>query len=186
MNHDLKLTRVLLALISFAGLAACSMDTSKPISSSMSKPSSVGSSAWVVAPQKHNNSGIGLRYRIDGQPTEGKPLTVNLEFSGVSGQDAQVQVDPDKALSVQNASKMQKSGDGYRMSLSKGDSSTQTLVLTPDSKGMHYIRIQMSQDGRTSMAGIAIPVGDGPFSTPTIGEVQTTSSGEKIIVMPAK
>jgi hypothetical protein len=89
-------------------------------------------------------------------------------------------------VSGSSVSGMQKTGVGYQLPLSKAQTTSQALNITPQAAGMHYIQLQLSQGGRQSVVSIAVPVGDGPFATPTLGEVQTTPSGEKIIVMPAK
>ena len=144
--------------------------------------------AWVTAAQKHNNSGINVRYLLGGKADVGKTIALQIEFSGVSSDDAVIQMQWDQALTVaSNASAgLQKTAAGYQMALSKAQSSSQALNITALAPGMHYVQILLSQNGKQSMVAIAVPVGEGPFATPTLGEVQTTPSGEKIVVMPAK
>jgi hypothetical protein len=172
-------------------LAACGMSEPQghasiahaaPKAQSKSQSANAG---WIIAAQKHNHSGISLRYKVSGQAVSGKPLSVELEFSGVSADDAQIQIRLDPALVPSATVGLQKSGDAFRLPLSKGQVSAQGLTITPQADGMHYIQMQMTQSGRTSAASIAIRVGETPVATPTLGEVQTTPSGEKIIVMPA-
>ncbi len=172
-------------------LSACGMSTPQG-NAATAQPNNTSpikmanhNNGWVTASQKHNNSGISLRYRIDGQPVTGQAFAVQLEFSGVSAENAQIQFSFDKALAASVPIAMQKISTGYRLPLTKGQVNAQTLMITPSADGMHYIRLEMAQAGRGSASSIAIPVGNGPFATPTLGEVQTTSSGEKIIVMPA-
>ncbi len=179
-----------LALTCWA-LAACGMNSSQGNTShqptsqmAQSKPMNTDA-GWITAPQKHNSSGLSLRYKLMGQPIAGQPLPVQLEFAGVSADDAQIQIRLDSALQSTTTAGLQKNSDGFLLPLSKGKMTAQTLTVTPKSDGMHYIQLQMSQAGRTSAASIAIRVGDTPVATPTLGEVQTTPQGEKIIVMPA-
>lgn len=150
--------------------------------------SKVVSTDWVTASQKHNNSGITMRYRLSGKPVVGQPLQVQLEFSGVAQDDAGMEMRLEKALSVASESvgKMGKTTTGFGMPLAKAQTTAHTLSITPQSEGMHYIYFQLGQGGKQSAVSIAVPVGDGPFATPTTGQVQTLPSGEKIIVMPAK
>jgi hypothetical protein len=160
--------------------------------SANASPSAVSSKAmstdWMIAQQKHNNSGIAMRYRLSGKPAVGQALQVQLEFSGATQDDAGVEMRLEKALAVsaESVGKMGKTSTGFAMPLSKAQTTAHTLSITPQSEGMYYINFQLGQGGRQSAVSIAVPVGDGPFATPTTGQVQTLPSGEKIIVMPAK
>lgn len=179
------------ALVAMCALTACGMsapqaNTSKGNGSPVAQSQfSKFVSEWMTAPQKHNNSGIELRYKLGSQPKTGQPLTVQLEFSGVAADDAQIQMRLDPALAPSATASLQKNADGFRLPLSKSQANAQTITVTPAADGMHYIQLQMTQAGRSSATSIAIQVGDGSVATPTLGEVQTTPSGEKIIVMPA-
>jgi hypothetical protein len=186
MTPALKLT---LMAACAAAVAACGLGTQQSTAPAASVASTKQSSTeWTTAQQKHNNSGIEMRYRLMSKPQVGQALEVQMEFSGVTQDDAGVSMRSAKALAMADASVrgMQKIGAGYQMALSKSQNTSQSLTITPNAEGMHYIDLQLAQGGRQSAVSIAVPVGDGPFATPTTGEVQTLPSGEKIIVMPSK
>jgi predicted small lipoprotein YifL len=191
ITTSLSALAMLSALATLATLTACGLSTPQNTTAMSTTPktsSKVADASWITAQQKHNNSGIQLRYRLMGKPQVGQPLEIQLEFFGVTQDDAGMTMRSDKALSMGDASmrSMQKTNAGYQMALAKTQKTQQSLTITPSAQGMHYIDLQLAQGGRQSMVSIAVPVGDGPFATPTTGEVQTLPSGEKIIVMPSQ
>jgi hypothetical protein len=186
-------TMKLILVMSLTGalvqLTACGANTHQSASAVADVSSSKSvSTDWVVARQKHNNAGIDLRYRLIGKPQIGQPLQVELEFSGATQDGASAQIRMDKALNMLAVSsgKMSKTAVGLDLPLSKAQTTAQTLSVTPQTEGMHYIYFTLGQAGKQSAVSIAVPVGDGPFATPTTGQLQTLPTGEKIIVMPAK
>jgi hypothetical protein len=143
------------------------------------------SNPWITAQQKHNGSGVQLRYRIMGVPQVGQPLDIQIEFTA-SQDDANVSMRIDKALSVQASNSWQKTSLGMDLPLSKSGKNAQTLQVIPSAEGTHFIRMRTSQNGRASMASIAVQVGPLAASQPTLGTLTTTPAGEKMITMPAK
>lgn len=188
---SIPIFHIIPAIVVMCALTACgihsSQDTEPKENVSAMRQSQAGKLAgeWITAPRKHNNSGIELRYKLGGLAKVGQPMTVQLDFFGVVTDDAQVQLRLDPALRPLATDGFQKSGNGFSLFLNKSQANAQTITVTPNAEGMHFIQMQMTQAGRSSAASIAIQVGDGPVATPTLGEVQTTPSGEKIIVMPA-
>jgi hypothetical protein len=186
-----SLIQMIPAIVATCSLSACGMSSPQSNSPKVSMSPVAQSQpnkfvgGWIIAPQKHNNSGIELRYKLGSQPKAGQPVTVELEFSGVAADDAHIQMRLDPALAPSATAALQKNADGFRLPLSKSQANTQMMTVTPNADGMYFIQMQMTQAGRTSAASIAIQVGDGPVATPTLGEVQTTPSGERIIMMPA-
>ncbi len=139
---------------------------------------------WLRVTQKHNGSGVQLRYRILSEPRVGQAVRVQIELA--SGGEALASLRVDKSLNLNAGAAWQKSSTGLDMPLTKPGKTYQTVVVTPDSDGLHFIYLTTTQDSKTSVASIAIRVGDAPIAAPTIGEKVTTPSGEKIISMPAK
>jgi hypothetical protein len=97
-------------------LAACSSDTSRSASIQIAENQQKSSAEiqWVQSPQKHNNSGIAMRYRLEGAFKVGQPMTLILEFSGANAQDAQFNISLPKGLSMVGSQGMQKSNQAYR------------------------------------------------------------------------
>jgi hypothetical protein len=139
---------------------------------------------WLRVTQKHNGSGVQLRYRILGEPRVGQALRVQIELASTGEALASMRVD--KSLSLNAGAAWQKGSAGLDMPLTKPGKTYQTVTVTPDSEGLHFIYLTTTQDSKTSVSSIAIKVGDAPIATPTIGEKVTTPSGEKIISMPSK
>lgn len=168
--------------------SACSSDSSIPHTTTvaMSQQASKTSSDWITSSQKHNNSGIGMRYRIEGDIAVGRPVTVYLEFSGAKSADAFVSVDPAAGLLANIGEGMQKSGALYQLALPKGETTARSMTFTPTAEGEHFIGFQLSQNGQDSAAGIMLRVGTKNRENASLGKSVTTKGGEKLIVMPAK
>ncbi len=142
-------------------------------------------SAWVVASQKHNNSGIEMRYKTEGGLQKQQEIKVQLEFSGVSADDASVQFRLEGPLELINNPALTKNAEGYQLQLAKNQSNALALTLVAKEEGMHYIRMQVMQAGRVSATSIALAVGKQSASMPTLGKPSIAPDGEKLIVMPA-
>lgn len=129
----------------------------------------------VTAPPKHNGSGVVLRYGVPSSIKVGEASTVRLELSNITSADgAQVEV--------------RQAGGGTQLasySLRQGEVRNVDLAVPAQTDGMHYLDVFSTQDGRTSVQSVPLRVGSGKVALKTEGELQTTPSGEKIIVMPA-
>jgi hypothetical protein len=177
-------------MIGCMGLLACTSDATQSIAAQTQAevvhPKSKPQDGWIQAAQKHNNSGINLRYRMDGPLAVGQPVTISLEFSGARAADARVHVLPAKTLNISGSSSMQKQGDNYVQALKVGETSAQSISVTPMNEGAHFISLQLIQNGQTSASGIMLRVGQAGQTVESSGQLVTTQSGEKLIVMPAK
>jgi hypothetical protein len=188
MKNTLNLNRLASASFIALGLMACSADTSRapsiPVADSTMKSKS--GSDWLLAPQKHNNSGIAMRYKLEGVLKAGQPATLWLEFSGANANDAQVNIVVPKALSMGMHEGLEKSDQGLRSVLKINEVMNRALTFTPSSDGEHFLSFQFTQNGQQSGAGVMLRVGEFTKSPLTTGERITTEQGEKLIVMPAK
>jgi hypothetical protein len=168
-------------------LAIAALGTMLPVSADAMKTSSQKSnaagSAWIFAKQKHNASGVTLRYRDSGMVKSGQAATVNLVLAGITAAEgAQVEIKTsDPAMVVLrdgnpvNAPFNLSSSGEHRMDL--------TVANAPD--GLHYVNIFMTQRGRTSVAGVPVKVGHGESRQKAEGRLETAPSGERIIVLPS-
>lgn len=169
-------------------LMACNSDQSVVTASvvSASSKTSQADASWVQSPQKHNNSGLSIRYRVDGALAVGQPVTLLLEFEGAKFSDAQVEIFTPKSLAIGALAGLQKAGDGYRTALKTHEVNARSITLTPSSEGEHFVNVQLSQNGQASAAGVMLRVGQRTAPPETTGQRVTTQAGEKLIVMPAK
>jgi hypothetical protein len=168
-------------------LAIAALGTMLPVSADVMKTSPQKSSAvaspWIVAKQKHTASGVTLRYRESGTVKSGQTATVSLVLAGITAAEgAQIEIKTsDPAMVVLrdgnpvNAPIFLPAGGQHRMDL--------TVANAPE--GLHYVNIFMTQRGRTSVAGVPVKVGDGQSRQKAEGQLETTPSGERIIVLPS-
>jgi hypothetical protein len=186
--HNSTCRKSFIILSSSVLLMACNSDSSttqKSVSVISDKPV-LADSAWVQSAQKHNNSGLAMRYKLNGELAIGQPVTITFEFSGAKFSDAQVSILTPKALAAQASTGLQKTSMGYHTDLKLGEVNAHSITFTPNSDGEHFISVQLSQNGQTSAAGVMLRVGQKNTAAQTIGERVTTENGEKLIVMPAK
>lgn len=178
--------------LTLAGMAsvlmACSAEMSqqKTVSASVHDGDYQSKGVWVQSPQKHNNSGISMRYLIEGELVVGQPVTIKFEFAGARSEDAQVNVNPAKTLTINSNAGLQKSGASYQLALKPSQVATQSITVTPISEGEHFISMQLIQNGQASAAGLMLRVGQKIIAYDSPGERVSTDKGEKLIVMPAK
>jgi hypothetical protein len=142
--------------------------------------------SWVTSQQKHNNSGINMRYLVDGELAVGKPVSVSLEFSGATAADATVLMRPAARLTVRPAEGMQKSGDAYQLALAPNTITARTVSFTPTAEGEFFIGFELNQNGQGSVVGIMLRVGTAGQQKASPGNIVTTETGEKLIVMPSR
>lgn len=171
-----------------SALMACNAEMSQQKKASIAahQGNSQPKGVWVQSPQKHSNSGISMRYLIEGELAVGRPVTIRFEFSGANAQDAQVSVNPAKTLMMNANAGMQKSGASYQLALKPAQVSAQSITVTPTSEGEHFISMQFIQNGQATAAGVMLRVGQRSQPYDTLGERINTEQGEKLIVMPAK
>jgi hypothetical protein len=187
MCNSPKLKLCLLATLALL-CAACSSELpGRPVNHTAKSPlSSQTEPAWVNSPQKHNNSGISMRYRIDGEMAVGKPVMISLEFAGATATDASVLITPPAGLAVGMLEGLQLTKEGYVIALAAGEITARTVSFTPYAEGEHFIGFRLAQNGRGSAAGIMLRLGSKVQEKASPGKIVTTESGEKLLVMPAK
>jgi hypothetical protein len=168
-------------------LTIAALGTMLPVSADSMRTSSedsrVAASPWIMAKQKHNASGVTLRYLEGGTVKNGQPATVSLVLAGITAAEgAQIEIKTsDPAMVVLhngnpvNAPIDLPAGGQQRMDL--------TVVNAPE--GMNYVNVFITQRGRTSVAGVPVKVGHGQSQRKPEGRLETTPSGERIIVLPS-
>jgi hypothetical protein len=174
-----------LVLIGFAVASTLAWADSSPLPADKKLPtaSQATTGAWVTARQKHNASGLLLRYQTPAAVKAGQRGQVVLTIAGVTAPEgAQVELkgsDPAMVIllggSPVNAPITMAAGGLRRMDLD--------IANAPE--GLHYVNVFMTQQGRSSVVAIPIKVGHGQMTQKPQGEMQTTPSGEKVIVLPA-
>lgn len=139
--------------------------------------SKVSASSWVAASRKPNDSGVKLRYRLDGVPQAGKPTVVVLQFEGVSDPaGASVMLTVDAGLTLSG---------GASLSLPQGRSDASVTVVS-QGDGLTYLNVFITQRGRTSAISIPIQTGTAAPAMKGGGEIKPLPNGENIISLPAK
>ncbi len=180
MNNTLEFAaRCALTLAALGTMLPASADSMKP----SSQKSGTAASPWIIAKQKHNASGVMLRYREAGTVKSGQPATLSLVLAGITAAEgAQVEIKTsDPAMVVLR--------DGNpvnaRIDLPAGSQHRIDLTVANAPEGLHYVNVFMTQHGRTSVAGVPVRVGDGQPKQKPEGKLETTPSGERIIVLPS-
>lgn len=136
---------------------------------------------WVQAPSKHSGSGIRLRYRTPDAVQPGEAITLELQFSGVTAPDAQVELRGPEGSSLSAA-------DGSalsRVALPVGQTTTVAVRLVPTGDGLQTLDVFTSQAERSSVQSVPVKVGSGRKQLKTQGKLETTPSGEKVISLPS-
>jgi hypothetical protein len=139
--------------------------------------------AWVTARQKHNASGLTLRYRTSDGVKLGQRAQVALVISGVTATDgAQVEFKAsDPAMTVT----LNGNPVNAPIALAAGGMHRLDLDIANAPEGLHYVTLYLTQNGRTTVSSVPVKVGHGQPLQKADGQVQTTPSGEKIIVLPS-
>lgn len=187
-RNAMLLTLAVAILCSSAAFAGG--EQSKPSQTSHHKhtKNALSQEGWMTARSKHNGSGIVTRYKVQGVPQIGQSIVVDMAFAPVGSEavQAKAEIRPSEKLGMAVPTNMSKTDQGAQIQLSKSRNTQTSLTVTPRSEGLHQLIVTTTRDGRSSVVSIPVLVGALPASLPTLGEKQTTASGEKIIVMPAK
>jgi hypothetical protein len=156
--------------------------TTPPATISNNRKATAPKPRFVVAPQKHNGSGITMSYHAPEQLKPGVAATVQIKFTRVTSSDAQVELHA-------QGSELQVTRNGHLitgpMALEVGKAQLIEVQVT-GSEGMHYLSVFTRQHGRSSTQGIALKVGQGAIKLKPNGTVQTTPSGERVISLPSQ
>ncbi|HXD05014.1 MAG TPA: hypothetical protein VN680_03125 [Burkholderiaceae bacterium] len=139
--------------------------------------------AWVHAPSKHNGSGVVLSYSVPARLGVDSASSVELRFSGVTAEDAQVEFHFSDGLTATLA-------DGTTptsQALPAGRATTISLQVVPHSEGTLFINVFTRQGGRSSAQSVPLRVGDTQAKTKVKPEraAQTTPEGENVISLPS-
>ncbi len=148
-----------------------------------STPTKASASAWVSAPQKHNGSGLSLRYLVPKSLPVGAAAPVKVELSAARGAAATtVFIDVPDGVTVRlNGQPLAGS-----FALLPGERRVLTLDVTGREDGLRSLMVRTERDGLGSVQGVALPFGSGAVALKPHGEVRTQPSGEKVISLPAK
>lgn len=181
------MTKPLLALamlLALAGITAHA-DTA-PAGKTAVKPAKAAATAtgWVTPRQKHNASGLLLRHLPVSPVKAGQRAQVALVLSGITAEDgAQVELrgsDPAMVLTLQG------NPVTAPLQLSPGQMRRLDIEVLNAPEGLHYVNVFMTQRGRSNVVAIPVSVGHGRALQKPHGQVQTTPSGERIVVLPAQ
>ncbi len=171
-------------IVSGASAASAWADSS-PLPADKKSPtaSQPAAGTWVTARQKHNASGLQLRYQTPAAVKLGQRGQVALTIGGVTAPEgAQVEIKgSDPAMTIL----LNGNPVNAPITLTSGEPRRMALEVANAPEGLHYVNVFMTQEGRSSVVAVPIKVGHGQLTQKPQGEVQTTLSGEKVIVLPA-
>jgi hypothetical protein len=117
-----------------------------------------------------SGTGVTLAYKITGALKIGSPVTINIELSSTT--DAEVKMTADQGLSMNPATPV--------LSVAAGQTTAQTLSVTPQSDGLLYVNVFSTANGRFSTKSIPLNVGNTANPQKSTGTMQTTPAGERI------
>jgi hypothetical protein len=131
---------------------------------------------FIPIAAKKGGSGVALAYRIDGTPVVGSPLTIRIEIK--SSADAQVTLKAEDGLLL--------SAPDHALGSQAGLRTEHAVTVVPQAEGRFYLNVFSSANGRSSASAIAVQVGKNVPQLKPAGQVQVTSTGERIISVPTK
>jgi len=166
------------AFLALAAASACADGVPAQRAAKQASASSRNAAPMTAAARKPNDSGVAIQYRVEGAPRVGQPISVVLQFDGVSDPaGATVRLTTDAGLSLSTSSSL---------TLPAGQSTTVTAKVTVGREGLAYLNVFVVQGGATSIVAIPIQAGASTPAMKAAGEVNSSAEGEKIISMPAK
>jgi hypothetical protein len=173
--HRLALATLCAAACSFSVAAfACAEGNHKTAGTTSSKKT-----PWVKLAQKHNGSGVQVRYNVPASLQAGQPSTVRLQFNAVSdaaGAVAEIKAPAGVTLT----------GAAGPLTLPQGRATTVALQATAAADGQYFVDVLTTQGGRTSVQSIPLQVGNAKPQLKATGKPETTPSGEKVISLPSQ
>lgn len=165
------------ACLALVAASACADSASTP-RTVKSIASSSRVAPMTVAARKPNDSGVAIQYKVEGVAKIGRPVSVVLQFDGVSdpaGATARLTADAGLTLTTSSS-----------LALPAGQSTTATATVTSDREGLAYLNVFVTQNGAMSIVAIPIQTGSVAPAMKAAGEMKSSAEGEKIISMPAK
>jgi hypothetical protein len=166
------------AWLAFAGMAASACADGTPASHAAHHSTSPRSAPLTVAARKPNDSGVAIQYRVEGTAQAGRPVSVFLQFDGVTDPaGATVRLTTDTSLTLTS---------DKSLALPAGQRSTATATVTSGGDGLAYLNVFVTQNGAMSIVAIPIQTGSAAPAMKPAGEMKSSADGEKIISMPAQ
>lgn len=132
----------------------------------------------TAAVRKSNDSGVAIQYRVDGVGQVGRPVSVFLQFDGVTdpaGATARLTTDAGLTLSTSSS-----------LLLPVGQRLNATATVTSSREGLAYLNVFVTQNGAMSIVAIPVQTGSSTPTTKPAGDMKSSADGEKIISLPAK
>lgn len=132
----------------------------------------------TMAARKPNDSGVVIQYRVEGAAQAGRPVSVILQFDGVTdpaGATARLTTDASLTLSTDKS-----------LALPAGRRTTATATVTSNGDGLAYLNVFVTQNGAMSIVAIPIQTGSAAPAVKPAGEMKSSADGEKVISMPAQ
>jgi hypothetical protein len=184
MTKPLLALATLLALTSFTVHADTAPAGKAAAKTAQSPKPAATTTGWITPRQKHNASGLLLRHLPVSPVKAGQRAQVALVLSGITAEDgAQVELrgsDPAMVLTLQG------NPVTAPLQLSPGQMRRLDIEVLNAPEGLHYVNVFMTQRGRSNVVAVPVSVGHGRASQKPHGQVQTTPSGERIVVLPAQ
>ena len=132
----------------------------------------------TTAARKPNDAGVTIQYSVSGVAQIGRPVSISLQFDGVTDPDgATVRLSTDAGLTLATAASL---------ALPAGQRTSATATVTSDREGLAYLNIFVTQNGALSVVAIPVQTGAAVPVLKGAGEMKSGSGGEKIISSPAK
>lgn len=161
-----------MAWLAFVGIAGSAGADGVPAARGDRHPS------LTVAARKPNDSGVAIQYRVEGTGQAGRPVSVFLQFDGVTdpaGATVRLTTDAGLTLATKNS-----------LALPAGQRTTATATVTSSGDGLAYLNVFVTQNGAMSIVAIPIQTGSGVPATKPAGDMKPSADGEKVISMPAQ
>jgi hypothetical protein len=174
-----KLHRRLALATLCAAACAFSVAASACESHGTHKTAATKKSSWVKLAQKHNGSGVQVRYSVPASLQAGQAATVRLQFSSVSAEaDATAEIKAPAGVTL--------SGVAAPVTLPRGRTTTVEVQVFAAADGQYFLDVFTTQAGRSSAQSIPLQVGNAKPQLKTTGKAETTPSGEKVISLPSQ
>jgi hypothetical protein len=141
-------------------------------------------SAWVTAPQKHNGTGLTLRYLVPKALPVGAAGNVSLELiASAANGPTTVVIDVPAGITLRQ---VDGSPVSTRLTLQPGERRVLNFAATSGEDGFQMLSVRTERDGLGAVQGVPLPFGTGKVTLKPNGELSTLPSGEKVISLPAK
>ncbi len=174
-----KAVRVLcsMALLSVANASATANSTGLHHHEGKAMSKKIAGQRYILMPQKTNGSDVRVYQALSNKAGLGKATTLTLRVDALAaGNSGSIKVLADASL---NAARTIEHALG-------STNSVFTLSFTPKAEGLHYISVFTEQNGRNSVAQVAVQVGTVIQKASVNGTMVIDAKGEKIIEMKSQ